>query len=92
MSLPRVVDALTYGVVSLALLLPVLIVGQLVRAQVCQSSQVDNLARFQHKARDANGNIHITVNYAGGGTVPDSAIKSRHTSGCRRQSKNVISG
>lgn len=76
MSLPRVVDALTYGVVSLALLLHVLIVGQLVRAQVCQSSEVDNLERFQYKTRDANGNIHITVNYAGGSTVPDPAIKS----------------
>lgn len=35
-------------------------------AQVCQSSAVDNLSRFSNMTRDANGFLHITVNYSGG--------------------------
>jgi hypothetical protein len=45
-------------------------------AQQCQPSNEDNLARFSGKPRDANGNIHVTVNYSGGPEASNQNITS----------------
>jgi len=42
-------------------------------AQQCKPA--DLMARFANEPRDANGNIHITVNYAAEGVVPDPSIR-----------------
>ena len=49
-------------------------------AQQCQPTSVDNLSRFDNKPRDANGNIHITVNYSAG-TEGSNPIITRATPG-----------
>jgi hypothetical protein len=62
------IKLITIGLVMLAFLV-VLTPGL---AQQCKSA--DLMARFVNKPRDSNGKIHITVNYAAAGTVPDPAI------------------
>ncbi len=56
------------GLLVVAILFATLSVGVVISAfaQQCQQSTDDNLSRFSNKPRDANGNIHVTVNYSAG--------------------------
>lgn len=63
------IKLLTIGLVMLTFLL-MLTPGL---AQQCKPA--DLMARFANEPRDANGNIHISVNYAAGGVVPDPTIR-----------------
>jgi len=50
-------------------------------AQVCISPTQDDLSRFKNKTRDANGLIHVTVNYSGGveGTPNTATLQAMQT-------------
>ena len=48
---------------AISLLTNLIVVGV---AQVCKPSSFDDLSRFSGKVRDANGFIHVTVDYSGG--------------------------
>ena len=63
------IKLLTTGLTVLAFLL-MLTPGL---AQQCKST--DLMARFVNEPRDSNGNIHISINYAAGGVVPDPTIR-----------------
>lgn len=63
------IKLITIGLVMLAFLI-VLTPGL---AQQCKP--LDSMARFVNEPRDADGNIHISVNYAAGGVVPDPTIR-----------------
>lgn len=62
-------------IVLMVIISSVLIVGTVVLAQQCQPSNLDNLSRFQNMPRDADGAIHVKVDYAGGTDQPNPTVK-----------------
>ena len=59
----------------LLFVLSALAVATAVFAQQCTPTTQDPLSRFSNKPRDANGAIHITIDYSAGLNAPDPIVK-----------------
>jgi len=72
MNTPR--KSVTYLLAAVVLVLPLIYVAAL--AQQCQPNSIDDLSRFQGMQRDANGILHVSVDFGAGTSETNPTIRA----------------